>query len=202
MLHNDMNKAYATALNLERTVIRDAEKKAEEIIKNAKAAEKEAIDAATEKAKLDAMQFEQRRKSEILAKYTNTVTEHTAVCRTELIKKRGEIQNAVFDSLREKIIAFTQSDKYEEFSKNTLSELKRRRLSDNIEISVSKLPADKAAAKECFPKASVTVSDDIILGGFIVSDRESGIMYDLTLDSSFDAEKSEFPAVSGLRITD
>ena len=43
MLQNDMNKAYQTALNLERTVIDDAEKKAERIILKAQEEEKEAI---------------------------------------------------------------------------------------------------------------------------------------------------------------
>lgn len=205
MLQNDMYKVYQTALNLERTVIDDAEKKAEKLISEAQAAEKEAISAAAESARLDAEQYEHRQRAKILAEYSNMVTEHTANCRTQLLKKREEIQNAVFDRLRKKIIEFTASDEYAEFLKRTLLSLKNGELSgksDGIEIIISKNPADKTAALEIFSKAEIKVSDDIRLGGFIVRDIENGVMYDLTLDSSFDLKKSDFPAVSGLKISD
>ena len=133
------------------------------------------------------------------------VTEHTANCRTQLLKKREEIQNAVFDRLRKKIIEFTASDEYAEFLKRTLLSLKNGELSgksDGIEIIISKNPADKTAALEIFSKAEIKVSDDIRLGGFVVRDIENGVMYDLTLDSSFELKKSDFPAVSGLKISD
>lgn len=205
MLQNDMNKAYQTALNLERTVIDDAEKKAERIILKAQEEEHEAISAATENARHDAEQYEQRQCAEILAKYSNMVTEHTANCRTQLLKKRTKIQEAVFGRLRERILEFTASDEYAEFLKSTLVSLKDKELSDKsgrLEIIASKNPADKTAALEIFPDAEITISDDTRLGGFIVKDIDSGVMYDLTLDSSFELKKSDFPSISGLKISD
>ena len=38
--------------------------------------------------------------------------------------------------------------------------------------------------------------------GFIVKDIENGVMYDLTLDSSLELKKSDFPPISGLKISD
>ena len=205
MLQNDMNKAYQTALNLERTVIDDAEKKAESIIFKAHEEEKEAISAATENAKHDAEQYEQRQRAEILAKYSNMVTEYTANCRTQLLKKRTEIQEAVFGRLRERIVEFTASDEYAEFLKSTLVSLKDKELSDKsgrLEIIASKNPADKTTALEIFPDAEITISDGTRLGGFIVKDIENGVMYVLTLDSSLELKKSDFPSISGLKISD
>lgn len=202
MLQNDINKAYKTALNLERTVIDDAKRKAEKIVTEARLAEKKAVAAATADARLHTEQYEQHERAAISAKYSNILTEHTSHCKTELIKKRTEIQNTVFEKLENKIREFTKSDDYEDFAANSLSKLKDCGLSGNIDISVSAVPADKKAAKKIFPDSNITVSDSIKLGGFIVRDNEKEVMYDLTLDSSFELKKSDFPAVSGLRISD
>ena len=202
MLQNDMNKAYQTALNLERTVIEDAKKKADKIVSEARLAEKEAISAATEQARKSSEQYEQSERTQISAKYSNMITEHTAMCRTQLIKKRGEIQNAVFDKLKDRLREFTQSDGYGDFAACRLSKLKDIGLSDDIEIFVSAVPADAKAAGECFPNAKISESPDITIGGFILRDNAAGVMYDMTLDSSYNLKKSDFPAISGLKISD
>lgn len=202
MLQSDMNKAYQTALNLERTVIEDAKKQAEKIITEAKLAEKNAISKAEDNAKHEADQFEQASCAAIRSKYSNLLTEHISSCRTRLIKERGRIQDSVFEKLKQKLSGFTKSQEYVGFAQNSLLNLKNKGLSDNLEILVSSVPADKAAALSCFPGAQVTVSDKITIGGFIVHDIDNNIMYDITLDSSFDLKKSDFPEISGLKISD
>ncbi len=202
MLQNDINKAYQTALNLERTVIEDAKKKAEKIISEAKLAEKTAISEIQDKARRESDQFEQTGCAAIRAKYSNILTEHISNCRTQLIKKRNQIQNAVFEKLEQKLRDFTASDDYADFAKSSLLRLKNKQLSDSIKILVSAVAADEIAARSCFPNAEITVSNSIVLGGFIVQDMENNIMYDVTLDSSFDLKKSDFPEISGLKISD
>ena len=175
MLQNDMYKVYQTALNLERTIIDDAEKKAEKLISEAQAAEKEAISSAAESARLDAEQYEHRQRAKILAEYSNMVTEHTANCRTQLLKKREEIQNAVFDRLRKKIIEFTASDEYAEFLKRTLLSLENGELSgksDGIEIIISKNPADKTAALGSFSPRVLTLDMLVVMRVFALDEKQ------------------------------
>ncbi len=195
-------KSYDRVLSLERIVIEDAKKTAEKMVSNAKAEEKKALADARAAARAKADKYERRRRAEIDAKYSDILNEYRAACRVELIKKRDDIQKNVFEKLERMLRGFISSDEYEKYIGDKLEKFDKSALSDDILVIVSDNDTDFKAVAAAFPNAKTEVSDSIKLAGCIICDRSAGIMYDLTLDSGFEHAKSEFPAVSGLRISD
>ena len=202
MLKNDINKSYDSAMLLERIVISDAKTYAERIINKAHAAEARAKAAAGDNAKREAQELEKNRCSQISSEYAHKLTEQEMTFRKALIAKRNEIQDSVFGAVEDGLRKFVKSGQYSEFVKKRLMSLKDGGVSADITAYISSCSDDADTVKSVFPHAETVVADDILIGGIRVCDNESSVMYDLTLDSGFEAEKLRFPELSGLKITD
>ena len=198
MLNHDFNKAYETAVSLEATVIRDAEAKAKRITEEIKARKIEVIKEKKLEAEQCAAHFEMTEKKRIDAEIKNRIDDKKTQATRELLKKRADIQKKVFDSVYSRVLEFAKTEEYRVFIDTLAKRVKECGVSDDITVFVSKNPIDSEAAMRHFGKAEVDY--DIQLGGIKVRDNARSVLFDLTLDYRFEAEKGEFLNISALKI--
>ncbi len=196
----DKNNISKVATNLEKTVLRDAEMQAAQIIKQAKANEKAAIDKAEREAKILAAQYLTNHKAQISAEYSNLVTEREADCKTKLIRKRMEIESKIYDALFNRVSNFAKSEDYVHFMEVNITKIDKDSLSECVTVYISKNNIDQEIAKKHFSDFDIKISDDIVLGGIKLCDNINGIVYDMTLDLRFKESMTDFLTVSELKI--
>lgn len=196
----DTEKTYQTALYLKKIVIADAESRAADIVAEAKAAEKAAVRAAKLKARTEAQKLETERKAAIKARSQNAISDYEADCKKRLMDERSRIRAEVESRLKERLAAFSATAEYGKLLTKKLSELSEK-LGDDVCAEYAG-DAAKSALAAVLPRAEAKESARITLGGCVVTDRESGIEYDLTLDAGFESAAERFPEISGLEITE
>lgn len=200
MLLHDIDKTYDTVTSIERTVLKDAERQAENMIAAAQKEEKKALRAAKAQAKREVIAFEQKSRADISAAAGRKYAEYAEECRKKLILKRTEIKNEVFCKLKDRLCAYVQTPEYEAQIGRRLAQVKEKVANGQLSVAVSRVPADARAAGAVFPGLALTETDSIAIGGCIVTDHSAGIVYDLTLDSDYQAMQEQFPEISGLSI--
>ncbi len=201
MLQNDFNKSYKMVQNLESAVLKDAKAQAKRIVEDARAREKQVLSTAKYEAEKSAAQYELEQKALITDSFSHQLTDAAATTRIELIKKRTEIQSAVFEKLFLRLCDFAKSDNYSQFINKRVCALDKSQFSDSITVFTSANNADSECAKSHFKNADIVISEDIKIGGLIIKDNKRAVIYDLTLDYSFENEKAQFLAISKLSVT-
>lgn len=101
------------------------------------------------------------------------------------MEKRDALVDQLFDELKAKLLAFANSDKYEDYLNKKLA-----KFNDLAKVKVVVRSQDQAFFSDA--KWNVETSDEIVLGGFKVLDENKGRMFDETLDEAFNEAKSWF----------
>ena len=192
----DSEKTYQTALVLEKIVLADAESRAAQIVAEAKAAEKAAVRDAKRKARTEAQRFESESTAAIRARSQNAISDYEADCKKRLIDERSRIQREVEKRLCERLCEYSDTAEYEKALNAKLDALALPRTC----TAVYRGKAAEAAVKARFSDAKE--AEDIRLGGCVITNAESGVVYDLTLDAGFEDAVARFPEISGLEITE
>lgn len=152
----------------------------------------------------DAYQLIQHELAKARKEITSKLSKEEIESKKELFKKRNEITNKVFEDVRNKLIAFTESEDYSKLlisyakaaskilsEKNTVIYLRSKDMSYANKI------------KHEFPLMSgciVTEADDILIGGIRAYNENMGLVVDETLDSKLADQHEWFQKNSGLRI--
>lgn len=126
---------------------------------------------------------------DIEGKYRRNIALKEQELRTDILKHRESLSNKIFDAVKDKIISFTDSDKYEAFLEKIL---KNEDLTD-AEIRLSQKDMEKYSKiiqnkTGCHAK----YDNDIRLGGVQIVYKSKNIIIDKTLDSLFDEQKERF----------
>ena len=189
----DNNKIMALA----KAVIEKAEQDSNKITENARALEQKTIhrikNEAMAKARLDIQK--QAEKIELEAKAE--ITEKSAKAKKQLLELRCEIQQKVEKRLKDKLAEFMRTDGYIEYLKDKARDIPKK---PGLKVLISGSEADSAAAKALFEGADISVDTHIRIGGMMVVDNQSGLIYDITLDKSLALAMQQFLSVAGTDI--
>lgn len=189
----DNNKIMALA----KAVIEKAEQDSNKITENARALEQKTIhrikNEAMAKARLDIQK--QAEKIELEAKAE--ITEKSAKAKKQLLELRCEIQQKVEKRLKDKLAEFMRTDGYIEYLKDKARDIPKK---PGLKVLISGSEADSAAAKALFEGADISVDTHIRIGGMLVVDDQSSLIYDITLDKSLSLAMQQFLSVAGTDI--
>lgn len=189
----DNNKIMALA----KAVIEKAEQDSNKITENARALEQKTIhqikNEAMAKARLDIQK--QAEKIELEAK--TEITEKSAKAKKQLLELRCEIQQKVEKRLKAKLAEFMRTDGYIDYLKDKAKDIPKK---PGLKVLISGSDADSAAAKALFEGASISFDPHIKIGGMLVVDDQSSLIYDITLDKSLSLAMQQFLSVAGTDI--
>lgn len=181
---------------------RQAKNEEKAILDEVQALENEAYESMKAEAKRDA---ELRLKQEVdeMSSQASTEISESHIERTKkLIAMRDKYVKDIFAKAKDELIAFTKSDEYLPFMQAKIKKVANHFEGTNAVMFVN---AQDLKMKEDLMKAfgkslKIEVSDNIIIGGFIIEDRESALVVDETLDFALKNQKEWFNKNSGLII--
>jgi V/A-type H+-transporting ATPase subunit E len=122
--------------------------------------------------------------------------------RRSFLKQREEIMSRVFKETSERILAFTGTAEYEKLI-CTLLQKSAGRLPEGalvIQVRHADLPLADKLINACGRSAMVEENISISLGGFILVNKDMGVIIDETLDLKLSSQKDWFAASSGLTL--
>ncbi len=180
---------------------REASNEEKAILDEVKALEEDIYESMKAEAKRDA---DLKMKQEIEEMTSNASTEisESHIERTKkLIEKRDGYVKTIFDEVREKLVAFTDSKDYVSFMHEKIKKIANNFNEDSIMYIAKKDLSMKDELIKVFGKnIKVEVDEDITIGGFIVENKDLHLVVDETLDFALNSQKEWFNKNSGLII--
>lgn len=177
-------------------------------------AECEKIDCETEAVRtqrLETLQQEAKARSDAYAQYeiarinadfNREISALEEASRKRLTERRAELEKQVFDRVRTRITAFTETPEYRDMLKKSAEQAAAAVGGRGLTVYLRE--ADMPLAETLcadLPKDTQFVCDATIsLGGVKVRAGETGLLADDTLDARLEQQKTRFLAVSGLSI--
>ncbi len=150
----------------------------------------------------DAYNLIQREMAAMKIEISNECSKKEFAGRRQLFEKRMSIMEKVFKKAEQKLLEYSQSDKYKSLllkSVNNIAEI-----SKNEGMTLYIKPEDEYLAseiKEAFPgKCDVKLDNHIKIGGIRGYDKEKGVIIDETMDSKLNDQREWFTENSELMI--
>ena len=139
--------------------------------------------------------------NEINQLFNKNIASYKSDLRLSLIKKRESLVSEIFESVKEKIRAFTETEEYILFLQNSLSQMLK--YSDG-DLTVFAKSGDIEKVKTACDRLNVNcvIEEDntILLGGIRARNKEANKIFDDTLDERINEQKEYFLLESGLII--
>lgn len=181
---------------------KQAKKEEKLILDEVKALEDEAYESMKEEAQRDADLKLKQEEDEMNSNASAEISESHIERTKKLITKRDEYVKAVFDDAKEKLIAFSNSSEYKSFISEKIKKVASEFNYPHSVMYVMKkdLMMEKDIVKAFGQDIKVEVSEDIIIGGFIIENKESSLVVNETLDNALENQKEWFNKNSGLII--
>ncbi len=117
-----------------------------------------------------------------------------------LLQKRAEITDDVFSQARQRIEAFTESDKYPTFLYRSAERIRSAIGEGSVFYLRSADEAHFSALRDFC--AEIRADKNIVLGGIRAENRDTGLTADDTLDARLEKQKEAFYENSGLSVTE
>lgn len=189
-------------LSMKEEIERQAQREEKAILDEVKALEDEAYESMKAEAKKDADLKLKQEVDEMTSNASTEISESHIEKTKKLIEKRDEYVKNIFLEAKEQLMIFTKSDEYLSFMKNKIEKVKSHFGNHQLSLFVKK--ADLSLAKQLVTAfeqdVQVAESDEIMIGGFIIEDRESSLVVNETLDFALENQKEWFNKNSGLII--
>ena len=183
-------------------ITKDAEERHEEMTRKTRETVESGLEKAKKKAHAQAQARIERERTLREQEFNRTVAGARTEQRARLTGKRGEITDAVFDSARDKLVAFTVSEKYEEFLKKSAAEFARVFPEGRVTVFVreSDLRFEYLIKSSFGRDCAVESSDDIKIGGCRAELAGGSTVADDTLDTRLDAQREWFLENAGMSV--
>lgn len=157
----------------------------------------ETIDRFRQEAQEEASVYSELALSELRNSLVQNESQSKWKVKKDLFIRRAELVDGLFDSVKADLIAFTQAKAYETFVKENLSKVLLDK--DLVSYTVLVKANDEALLKSLVGQnGTVTVSDRIHIGGFILKDQAGLLEIDETLDYRLKVQKEWFTTHSQL----
>lgn len=172
------------------------------ILDEVKALEEEAYESMEAEAKRDADLKLKQEEAEMSSNASAEISESHIERTKKLIKVRDEYVKTIFEEARKELLAFADSKEYASFMEKKIKKVAGDFDAPHSTMYVAKkdLTIEKDLVKAFGQDIAVEVSEDIIIGGFIIENKESSLVVDETLDFALENQKEWFNKNSGLII--
>lgn len=171
------------------------------ILDEVKALEDEAYESMKAEAKKDADLKLKQEVEEMTSNASAEISESHIERTKKLIEKRDEYVKAIFQKAREELVAFTNSDEYASFMEAKIKKVASYFDEQSLMFVSKKDLTMKDSLIKAFGKnIQVEASDEIMIGGFVIENKESKLVMDETLDFALNNQKEWFNKNSGLII--
>lgn len=125
------------------------------------------------------------------------VSLETQKANRELLLKRGEICEKVFENVKNRLVDFTGTPEYADYLE---AALKKAEKYDAGDLTVCLNGRDMKFKDTVFKGMALERDEKIKIGGFILKSREKGFALDETLDARLLAQREYFSTISGLTL--
>lgn len=195
-----MNIDQKQLIRFERAVINQAKSQRDKEISALKKEAEEYKDVSKNKAIDVAYNYIQSNVSNIKIQTGKTISKKLTEAKSELLEKRLSIKNDIMSQLKEKLIAFVNSDSYSDYIICQIKKCQDISLSDDLDIFVKEnQTVENDILKNAFDNAKI-LSTDIKIGGFIIKDNKNNILLDCTLDKKLKEADEKFLSVADLYV--
>ncbi|MEG0276887.1 MAG: V-type ATP synthase subunit E, partial [Coprobacillus sp.] len=156
------------------------------ILSEVQTLEDEAYESMREEAQKDADLKLKQDLAEMSSQASSEISESHIERTKKLIEKRDGYVKAIFDEAKNKLVEFTKSKDYASYMKEKVEEVAKSFNEDNsvLYLTENDLSLGKELAKAFGKDIEVKVSEDIIIGGFIIENKASSLVVNETLDSA------------------
>ena len=181
-----------------------AEEQRGKLLTEAEAFKEREINTAEEEGLKEAYELVQREMAEINSAISGEISKAEADSRRRIFERRREIEDDVFERAKQKLIAFTESDRYGAMLIKCAIDISRALNSDDVVLYVRECDLRyKKKLRDFFGKdCEILPSDDIIIGGITGLSRKLGLIADETLDTRLSYQREWFHEHSGLTVVE
>ena len=186
MENENLNK-FILAIN------KDAEERRNEIIKEAEEYKKREMEKAEQEVLEDVYRLIQKETQDMRHSISRDIAGKELAGKRALLKQREDITEKVFSDAAAKLREFAQSEEYRGFIKNTVTE--SLAVLSGTQITVALRPDDMKYAgdiKKLLPGCELAGDESIEIGGIRITDIQSGIIVDQTLDARLASQRGWF----------
>lgn len=179
-----------------------ANEEAVKILKEAKKLETDAKLEVEAEAKQDAKIQLEKELAELSSKASLDLSNENVEKTKQLVEKRNEYVANIFEDAKQKLLAFVDGSQYQEYLLNKLNKMNTLY---SFEKAILYVKQKDLGLKDMLVKAygkpvSVEVSDQIVIGGFLLEDKVLNIVVNETLDFALENQKDWFYQHSGFMI--
>lgn len=150
----------------------------------------------------DSYHLIQREMNQMKKGISSEVSREEMICKKLMFQKRNDIKNKVFESVKERLIDFTGTEKYKELMKEYAGAISKVLDVPGTTLYVCKRDLHlEGALKEAFgSECSVKSSEDIKIGGILGMNSSMGMIADETIDSKLEDQSQWFDENSDLSV--
>ncbi|RHM60052.1 MULTISPECIES: V-type ATP synthase subunit E [Coprobacillaceae] len=189
-------------LYMKEEIERLAKKEEEQILSEAKELEQEAYESMKAEAKADASAQLNKELAEISSQASVEAAANLETRTKQLVEKRDGFVADIFNEAKEKLVSFASGNEYHDYLVNRVSAVSKEYQMENCVLKVRE--ADQALKDELVKAyqlpVEVEVSQDILIGGFILENKTTHVVVDESLDFALESQKDWFYKTSGLMI--
>ncbi len=189
-------------LYMKEEIERLAKKEEEQILSEAKELEQEAYESMKAEAKADSSAQLNKELAEISSQASVEAAANLETRTKQLVEKRDGFVADIFNEAKEKLVSFASGNEYHDYLVNRVSAVSKEYQMENCVLKVRE--ADQALKDELVKAyqlpVEVEVSQDILIGGFILENKTTHVVVDESLDFALESQKDWFYKTSGLMI--
>jgi V/A-type H+-transporting ATPase subunit E len=180
-------------------IFKDAEEKRQQILKEIEDYRAVALEKAEQDILLEAYTLIQNEISDIKNQNSKSVSVKSMENRRNLIKKRDEITDRIFDEVKKRLIDYTKSPEYVSYL------TKAAESSSKFDDAVIMLKKEDMGYGDIIIKTlgkQIPIQENkrISIGGIMIKSQKSGIIIDETLDERLKNQRTWFATNSNLTI--
>lgn len=182
--------------------MKEANEKKKQIIAEAETQHKESIAAGEIRFLKEAYERIQQTVRKIDKEVNEEISKAILESKQALFNRRDEIINSVFENVKKQLVSFRNSDNYKTFLEGRLSAGLEQVGSGDIQVlvDIEDLPIMEQINKSSGFGFTIAESEEQLLGGFLMLNREKGFMCDFSYKTRLAEERSAFLENYGISI--
>ena len=186
----------------ENAILQETDEKISQLEEEVKEYEKREIEKAKNDDYNRMFNYMQEKVQEIKHKYRQDITRYELQTKRSIFMYRNSLAQKIFDEVSEKLVEFSNSDKYFDFIVDKLNESLKVFPCETGKILVSKKDLQLLEKiKEKVPAITdVLVDKKNHLGGFKLINEEAGLLIDQTFKTLIEDEKQKFYSSCGMTV--
>lgn len=178
----------------EKAIFDEVDEKTSAILSEVEAHQKEVLEKAEEEAKAEAEKQAKQELEEIEAQYAQTITKEKLNAKQEVLLKRKELIEGLFDKAAAALKAFSESGDYEKYLAAVLQK------ADLSNGKVLAREADRALVQKLAPGCQVESDPMNLLGGVVIVNPAENLYIDETFAYKLNAKKEDFYSDSSIQL--